>query len=40
VLDKDLALQNCRGLISCAGDGKHESEVQDCKTIVQALEVQ
>ena len=40
VLDKDLALQNCRGLIRCAGDGKHQSEVQDCKTIVQALEVQ
>jgi tetratricopeptide (TPR) repeat protein len=39
VLDKDLALANCRGLIRCAGD-KHQSEVQDCKTIVQALEVQ
>lgn len=40
VLDKDLALENCRGLIRCAGDGKHQSEVADCKTIVQALEVQ
>lgn len=40
VLDKDKALENCRGLIRCAGDGKHGSEVQDCKDIVQALEVQ
>jgi tetratricopeptide (TPR) repeat protein len=40
VLDKDLALENCRGLIRCAGETKHQSEVQDCKTIVQALEVQ
>jgi len=39
VLDKDLALANCRGLIRCA-NGRHESEVSDCKTIVQALEVQ
>ena len=40
VLNKDKALENCRGLIRCAGDGKHGSEVQDCKDIVQALEVQ
>lgn len=40
VLDKDLALQNCRGLITCAGESKHGSEVADCKAIVQALEVQ
>lgn len=40
VLDKDLALENCRGLIKCAGEVKHESEVADCKAIVQALEVQ
>jgi hypothetical protein len=40
VLDKDLALENCRGLIRCAGETKHQSEVQDCKAIVQALEVQ
>jgi tetratricopeptide (TPR) repeat protein len=39
VLDKDLALENCRALISCAGDGRHASEVADCKTIVRALEV-
>jgi tetratricopeptide (TPR) repeat protein len=40
VLDKDLAIENCRGLIQCAGDTKHLSEVADCKAIVQALEVQ
>jgi len=40
VLDKDLALENCRGLIRCAGESKHQSEVTDCKAIVQALEVQ
>ncbi len=40
VLDKDLALQNCRALISCSGETKNGSEVADCKTIVQALEVQ
>lgn len=40
VLNKDLALENCRGLIKCAGESKHPSEVADCKTIVQALEVQ
>jgi tetratricopeptide (TPR) repeat protein len=40
VLDKDLALENCRGLIRCAGETKHQSEVSDCKAIVQALEVQ
>jgi len=40
VLDKDLAVENCRALIRCAGDGRHQSEVQDCKTIVQALEVE
>jgi tetratricopeptide (TPR) repeat protein len=40
VLDRDLALQNCRGLISCAGDAKYQVEVAECKTIVQALEVQ
>jgi tetratricopeptide (TPR) repeat protein len=40
VLDKDLALANCRALITCAGDTKHQSEVSDCKTMVQALEVQ
>ncbi|MDP2339374.1 MAG: tetratricopeptide repeat protein [Deltaproteobacteria bacterium] len=40
VLDKDLALENCRGLIRCAGETKHQSEVGECKTIVQALEVQ
>ncbi len=40
VLDKDLALQNCRGLITCAGETKFESQVNDCKEIVRALEVQ
>ena len=40
VLNKDLALENCRGLIRCAGETKHKSEVDDCKAIVQALEVQ
>ncbi len=40
VLNKDLALQNCRGLIECAGETKDQSEVADCKAIVQALEVQ
>lgn len=40
VLNKDLALENCRGLIRCAGESKHGSEVADCKAIVQALEVQ
>lgn len=40
VLNRDLALENCRGLIRCAGEGKHGSEVADCKAIVQALEVQ
>jgi tetratricopeptide (TPR) repeat protein len=40
VLEKDLALENCRALISCAGDAKFTSEVEDCKTIVRALEVQ
>lgn len=40
VLDKDLALANCRGLITCAGETKHQTEVSDCKAIVQALEVQ
>lgn len=40
VLDKDLALQNCRALIKCSGETKHGSEVADCKTIVNALEVQ
>ena len=40
VLDKNLALENCRGLIKCAGETKNQSEVSDCKAIVQALEVQ
>ena len=40
VLNRDLALENCRGLIRCAGETKHGSEVADCKAIVQALEVQ
>lgn len=40
VLDRDLALLHCRGLIACAGDAKYEVEVAECKTIVQALEVQ
>jgi tetratricopeptide (TPR) repeat protein len=40
VLNKDLALENCRGLIKCAGETKNQSEVSDCKAIVQALEVQ
>jgi tetratricopeptide (TPR) repeat protein len=40
VLDKDLALANCRGLIQCAGESRHQAEVADCKAIVQALEVQ
>jgi tetratricopeptide (TPR) repeat protein len=40
VLNKDLALENCRGLIKCAGETKDQSEVGDCKAIVQALEVQ
>ena len=40
VLDKDNTLANCRGLIQCAGETKHGSEVADCKAIVQALEVQ
>ena len=40
VLDKDLALENCRGLIRCAGETKHQGEVDECKTIVNELEVQ
>ena len=40
VMDKDLALENCRGLIQCAGESRHQAEVADCKAIVQALEVQ
>jgi tetratricopeptide (TPR) repeat protein len=40
VLDKDLALENCRAMISCAGETKYGSEVADCKEIVAALEVQ
>lgn len=40
VLNKDQALENCRGLIRCAGETRHGSEVADCKAIVQALEVQ
>lgn len=40
VLDKDLALENCRAMIRCAGDTRYGSEVGDCKEIVAALEVQ
>jgi tetratricopeptide (TPR) repeat protein len=40
VLDKDLAVTNCRAMLSCAGETKHPSEVDDCKTIIRALEAQ
>ena len=40
VLDKDQALLHCRGLISCAGEEKYPAEVETCKEIVRALEVQ
>jgi protein O-GlcNAc transferase len=40
VLDRDLALANCRALITCAGEAKYEAEVEECKTIVRELEVQ
>jgi tetratricopeptide (TPR) repeat protein len=40
VLNKDLAVQNCRQALSCSGDTKNESQVNDCKTIIKALEVE
>jgi len=40
VLDRDLALEHARGLISCAGEDRFGGEVAECKEIVQALEVQ
>ena len=40
VLERDLAIENCRGLITCAGTTKYPAEVDECKSIVQALEVQ
>lgn len=40
VLDKDRALKNCRGLISCAGNDRYGAEVEECKEIVAKLEVQ
>lgn len=40
VLDRDQALLHCRGLISCAGEEKYGAEVEACKEIVRALEVQ
>jgi tetratricopeptide (TPR) repeat protein len=40
VLDKDNALENCRGLITCAGETRYEAEVGECKEIVAQLEVQ
>jgi tetratricopeptide (TPR) repeat protein len=40
VLNKDLAVQNCRQVLSCSGDTKNESQVNDCKTMVKALEVE
>ena len=40
VFDKELAIENCRAMIECASDGKYASETQECREIVQALEVQ
>ena len=40
VLDKDRALEHCRGLISCAGETRYATEAAECKELVQALEVQ
>jgi len=40
VLDKDLALENCRGLIRCAGETQYDAEVEECKEVVRALEIQ
>ena len=40
VLDKDNALEKCRGLIECAGESRYEDEVEECKNIVRQLEVQ
>ena len=40
VLDRDQALLHCRGLITCAGETQYAAEVETCKEIVRALEVQ
>ena len=40
VLDRDQALENCRGLLSCAGDERYPNEVAECKELVQTLEAQ
>lgn len=40
VLDRDNALVHCRGLISCAGEERYGAEVEQCKEIVRALEIQ
>jgi tetratricopeptide (TPR) repeat protein len=40
VLDKDLAIANCRSLLRCAGETKHHSEVETCKVIIRSLEAQ
>lgn len=40
VLDRDRALVNCRGLLSCAGEARYENEVAECKELVQTLEAQ
>jgi Tfp pilus assembly protein PilF len=39
-LDRDLALEHCRALISCSAETRYPAEVAECKEIVQALEVQ
>jgi tetratricopeptide (TPR) repeat protein len=39
-LDRDLALEHCRALITCSAETRYPAEVADCKEIVQALEVQ
>lgn len=40
VLDRSQALENCRGLLSCAGDERYANEVAECKELVQTLEAQ
>jgi tetratricopeptide (TPR) repeat protein len=40
VLDRDQALSNCRAMIACSGETRYAAEVEECKEIVRALEVQ
>jgi Tfp pilus assembly protein PilF len=39
VLNKELAVTNCRQVLSCSGT-KNQSEQNDCKAIIKALEVE